>query len=176
MNNAARGRRLARPVRLTLASELGGDLDGAWWPYTASLASELPDLVDALMRRLGAVIDMSVNWSPLAGAPDLDALIPRAAKPLPGLQIRHQRVMVITGRDAVANLMVVPCMTTSALALMVLRQAAALPIAAHEVDSEMFRIAKTIVHAARVESVLQRLRTARATDVDSNIAESTTLT
>ena len=176
MNNAACGRRLARPVRLTLASELGGDLDGAWWPYTASLASELPGLVDTLMRRLGAVIDISVNWSSLAGSPDLVALIPRAAKPLPGLQICHQRVMVITGRDGGANLMVVPCMTTSALAVMVLRQAAALPIAPAEVDSETFRTAETIVRAARVESVLQRLRTARAADVDSTIAESPTPT
>ena len=174
MNNAACGRRLARPVRLSLASELGGDLDGAWWPYTASLADELPGLVDTLMRRLGAVIDISVNWSSLAGSPDLDALIPRAAKPLPGLKVRHQRVMVITGRDGGANLMVVPCMTTSALAVMVLRKAAALPIAPHEVDSETFRTAETIVRAARVESVLQRLRTARAADVDSTTAESPT--
>jgi Family of unknown function (DUF5994) len=165
MNNAACGRRLARPVRLTLASELGGDLDGAWWPYTASLSSELPGLVDTLMRRLGAVIDISVNWSSLAGSPDLDALIPNAAKPLPGLKIRHQRVMAITGRDAGANLIVVPCMTTSALAIMVLRQAAALPIAPHEVDSETFRAADNIVCAARVESALQRMRTARAVNI-----------
>ena len=172
MNNAACGRSLARPVRLTLASELGGDLDGAWGPYTASLASELPGLVGTLMRRLGAIIDISVNWSSLAGSPDLVALIPRAAKPLPGLQICHQRVMVITGRDGGANLMVVPCMTTSALAVMVLRQAAALPIAPHEVDSETFRTAETIVRAARVESVLQRLGRARVADGDSTIAES----
>src|ERR1700757_5019963 len=134
MNNAACGRRLARPVRLSRASGLGGGLDGAWWPYTASLADELPGLVDTLMRRLGAVIDISVNWSSLVGSPDLDALIPRAAKPMPGLEIRHQRVMVITGRDAGANLIVVPCMTTSALAVMVLRQAAALSIPPHQGD------------------------------------------
>jgi Family of unknown function (DUF5994) len=166
MNNAACRRRLARPVRLTLASELGDDLDGAWWPYTASLASELPGLVDALTGRLGHIIDISVNWSSLAGSPDLDALIPRAAKPMQDLEIRHervihQRVMVVTGRHAGANLVVVPCRTTSALAVMVLRQAAALPIAPNEVDTEMFRTADTIVRAARVESVLQRTRTAR---------------
>lgn len=163
MNSAACGRRLARPVRLTMAAELGGDdLDGAWWPYTASLASELPGLVDALTRRLGDVIDISVNWSSLAGSPDLDALIPRAAKPLPGLKIRHQRVMVITGSNAGANLMVVPCRTNSALAIMVLRLAAALPITTAELDTEPFRTADTIVRAARVESVLQRYRTIAA--------------
>jgi hypothetical protein len=99
-----------------------------------------------------------------------------AAKPLPGLKIRQQRVTVITGHDAGANLMVAPCMTASALAVMVLRQAAALHHAPHEVDSETFRTAETFVRAARVESVLRRLRTARAADVDSAIAESSTPT
>ena len=32
MTRAVRGRRLASPVRVTLALGLGGDLDGAWWP------------------------------------------------------------------------------------------------------------------------------------------------
>jgi hypothetical protein len=120
---------------------------------------------------LGDVIDIRVNWSSLAASPDLDALIPRAARPMPGLEIRHQRVMLITGRHAGANLMVVPCRTTSALAVMVLRQAAALPIAPHEVDTEVFRTADTIVRAARVESVVQRLRTARAANVDVTMSE-----
>ena len=62
MNSAARGRRLASPVRLTLAFDLGGDLDGAWWPHTASVARELPELTDALFRRLGQIIDIRVNW------------------------------------------------------------------------------------------------------------------
>ncbi len=158
-------RRLARPVRLTLASELGDDLNGAWWPYTASLANELPGLVDALLGRLGHVIDISVNWSSLAASPDLDVHIPRAAKPMPSLEIRHQRVMVITGRQAEANLIVVPCRTTSALAVMVLRQAAALPIAFNEVNTEMFHTADTIVRAARAESLLQRMRTARPENI-----------
>ena len=170
MNNAASRRRLARPVRLTLASELGDDLDGAWWPYTASLASELPGLVDALIGRLGHVIDISVNWSSLAGSPALDALILRVAKPMPRPEIRPQRVMVITGRDAGANLMVVPYRTTFALAVMVLRQAAALPIAANEVDTETFRTADTIVRAARVESALQRMRTARPENIAADEA------
>jgi hypothetical protein len=43
-------RRLVRPVRIALAFELGGDLDGAWWPHTASIARELPGLIGALHR------------------------------------------------------------------------------------------------------------------------------
>jgi hypothetical protein len=44
------GRRLSSPVRFTLAAELGGSLDGAWWPHTASIGRELPDLIDALRQ------------------------------------------------------------------------------------------------------------------------------
>jgi Family of unknown function (DUF5994) len=91
MNNAARGRRLASPVRVTLAFELGGDLDGAWWPHTASVADELPELTDALFMRLGRIIDISVNWSSMTGSPDLDSLNrPRVADP--GRAISRQRL------------------------------------------------------------------------------------
>ena len=125
-------------------------------------------MVDTLRRRLGDVVDISVNWSSLAGSPDLNALLPRAAKPMPGTEIRrNQRVMVITGSHARAKLMVVPCRTSSALAIMVLRQAAALPIMVAELDTETFRTADNIVGAARVESVLQRLRTVLADKVDA---------
>ena len=150
MNNAARGRRLASPVRVTLAFELGGDLDGAWWPHTASLASELPELTDALFTRLGRVIDISVNWSSLAGSPDLDSLNrPRMADS--GRPIA-QRVMTITGSKALAKLMVVPSRTSAALAVMVLRRAANLPIAGAERDTEPFLTADNIVRTAGLKA------------------------
>lgn len=56
---------MASPIRLTLASELGDELDEAWWPHTASVARELPDLIDALRRPQREVIDIGVNWSSL---------------------------------------------------------------------------------------------------------------
>jgi hypothetical protein len=42
MNGMTGSRRLARPVRLALATRLGRDIDGAWWPHTGSVAQELP--------------------------------------------------------------------------------------------------------------------------------------
>jgi hypothetical protein len=49
--NGMRGpRRSARRARIALATLLGGDIDGTWWPHTASVAGELPELVDALQR------------------------------------------------------------------------------------------------------------------------------
>ncbi len=151
MSNAARGRRLASPVRVTLAFELGGDLDGAWWPHTASVADELPELTDALFTRLGRIIDISVNWSALAGSPDLDSLNrPRIVDP--GRAISHQHLMTITGIKAPAKLMVIPSRTSNALAVMVLRRAADLPVAHAERNTEPFLTADQIVRAARAES------------------------
>jgi len=146
---STRSRRLASPVRVALASELGGDLDGAWWPHTASLANELPELTEALSKRLGRVVDISINWSSLAASPDLDSLNrPRVlASPPIGY-----RIMTITGSLASAALMVIPSRTSAALAVMVLRRAAHLPIGRAEREVEPFLAADRIVSAASAES------------------------
>ncbi|WP_081288470.1 DUF5994 family protein [Mycobacterium asiaticum] len=154
-----RGRRLASPVRLTLAHVLGSAIDGAWWPHTASIARELPELIDVLSPRLGEIVDISVNWSSLQASPDLDVLC--GAKPsLPGNLAIRQRLMTVSGSHASANLLVVPCRTSGPLAVMLLRQAADLPIMPIEIDSQMFRAGDHIVRAARAESELcdERLR------------------
>jgi len=152
MTGAARGRRLARPVRLTLAIDLGKSLDGAWWPHTASIARELPELIDALFARLGEIVAIKVNWSSLEGSPDLDAM--SGTRPaVPGKSMGHQRLMMVTGSDASANLLVVPCRTSTALAIMLLRQAASFPIMPFELATREFRTGEHIVVAARAESV-----------------------
>jgi len=162
MNGNVRGRRLASPVRLSLAFELGSSLDGAWWPHTASVAGELPELVDALSARLGEIIAMSVNWSPWEGSPDFDALNCRIIRD-PSAVIAHHRLMMVTGRTASASLLVVPCRTSNMLAVMVLRQAATLPIMPRERDTREFRTGEHIVRTARAEGALcaRRLGTAR---------------
>ena len=145
-------RRLASPTRVTLASVLGDDdLDGAWWPHTASVARELPELIDALDERLGQIIDIGVNWSAFDGVLDLDSLTRRGIDAIPGWKARHQRVMTVTGSHARVNLLVVPCRTTTALAVMVLRQAAGLPILPSHLDTPAYRAADDIVRAARAE-------------------------
>lgn len=50
-------RRWATPIGLTLATTLSGDLDGAWWPHTASMARELAELIEALEDPLGQVVE-----------------------------------------------------------------------------------------------------------------------
>ena len=106
MTSEPAGRRLSSPVRFTLATELGDGLDGAWWPHSASIARELPELIEALREPLGQVVDIGLNWSPLEGVPDLDLLNRRGVAATPGRETRRFRVMTITGSDARANLLV----------------------------------------------------------------------
>jgi hypothetical protein len=140
----ASGMRLASPVRLTLASRLGHDIDGAWWPRTPLISRELPQLVSVLVARLGPIVDINVNWSALQSQPDLNLHCWRGI---------HQHVMAVNGRDARANLLIVPHRTATALAVLVLRQAAGLPIYAAHRDSRAFQTADSIVRLARGESV-----------------------
>jgi Family of unknown function (DUF5994) len=139
----ATSRRTASPVRLTLCGELGRRVDGAWWPHTNRLARELPELVSVLHGRLGEVIDISVNWSMSENLPDLNSRT---------WQNKHQHLMTVTGRDASANLLIVPALTPGSLAGLVLRLAAGLPLSAAHQDTPIYRTAAEIVDAARADS------------------------
>lgn len=153
----------ARPVRLTLAETLTGGIDGAWWPYTHSVARELTYLVDVLAGRLGDIVDISVNWSSLHGTPDLNVAPARGR--LPGEKVRAKRVITVTGRDARTNLLIVPANTSRALAVMILRHAASLPVQFLHQDSDAYRAAADIVFTARAECA-QRTGADAAGDAD----------
>lgn len=142
--SAAGERRTVSPVRLTLASRLGHDIDGAWWPRTARMARELPELIAVLGTRLGEIIDIEVNWSSSQGPPRLDWY---------GWEARHQHVMTISGRNGSATLLIIPHRTATALAVMVLRRAAGLPIDPIHLDTQACRTADSIVRALRTQSV-----------------------
>ena len=144
MTSTPATRRLASPVRLTLASRLGNEIDGAWWPRTGLISRELPELVSVLDARLGRVIDINVNWSSLQRPPDLN---------WDGWRVIHQHVMTVVSRKARANLLIVPYRTGTALAVMILRRAAGLPIYPAHRDSRAFKAAGNIVRVARGESV-----------------------
>ncbi|OBF33869.1 hypothetical protein A5724_01480 [Mycobacterium sp. ACS1612] len=138
-------------MRFTLAFTLGSGLDGAWWPHTVSIARELADLTDALQEPLGKVLDIAVNWSPLQGVANLDLLNRRGIPAAHGGDNRQLRLMTFTGSSASADLLVVPCGTSMALAVMLLRQAADLPIRyAHQYTSA-YATAGAIVQAARAQ-------------------------
>jgi hypothetical protein len=143
---SAASRRTASPVRLTLCNQLGGRVDGAWWPHSNRLARELPELVGVLHGRLGEVVDISVNWSMSENLPDLNSR---------HWQNKHQHLMAITGRDASANLLIIPSQTPGTLAGLLLRIAAGLPLSAAHQDTPLFRTAAEILDAARGDGALR---------------------
>jgi hypothetical protein len=142
-------RRQVSPVRLTLASSLGHDIDGAWWPRTAHMAGELPELIAVLGTRLGAIIDIELNWSSSQSPPAFDSY---------GWEGMHPHVMTVSGRRASVNLLIVSHRTSAALAVMVLRLAANLPISPPHRDTQACRTADCIVRAARTQRASRGLR------------------
>jgi hypothetical protein len=151
MNNGPQERRLSSPVRFTLGSNLSSGLDGAWWPYSVSIARELSGLTAALRDPLGEVVDIGVNWSPLQGVLDLDLIHRRGVAATQGPATIQLRVMTITGSRARANLLVVPCRTSIALAVMLLRQAADLPVLYAHQHTPAYEAASVIVRDARAQ-------------------------
>jgi len=144
-------RRVASPVRVALAGVLGGDIDGAWWPRTAAMARELPDLVEALHPALGEVLGIDINWSAYSPTPVLSTMSPDMAAKI-GRNTPHHRLMVLAGRSAVISLLVVPSMTAPPLAMMVLRRAAERRIDDSEKASKEFQAADRVMRSAQAES------------------------
>ncbi|BBY40874.1 hypothetical protein MMAN_50080 [Mycobacterium mantenii] len=139
MSYAIGSRRQANPIRLSVARELGRHIDGAWWPRADRITNELPELVAVLTPLLGGVTAINVNWSSLQRPPDLN---------WPGWEGKRQHVMTVSGAQACANLLVVSYATHSALALMVLRHAANLPITGADRVKPAFIAADSILRAA----------------------------
>lgn len=137
---AIRTRRQANPIRLSVARDLGSDIDGAWWPRADRITNELPEVVAVLTPLLGDVTAINVNWSSLQRPPDLN---------WPGWERKLQHVMTVSGAHACANLLVISYATHAALGLMVLRRAANLPVEGVDRDKPAFILAGSILRAAQ---------------------------
>ena len=136
------GRCQANSVRLSVAVELGHEIDGAWWPHADRITNELPNLVAALTPLLGDINSINVNWSPLQRPPDLNWR---------GWEHKPQHVMTLSGTDKAANLLIISYATNSALAIMLMRCAANLPIDISDRDKAAFRTAGSILRAAQLQ-------------------------
>ncbi len=134
------GRRRTDPVRVSVARQLGGAIDGAWWPRADRITNELANLVAALTPLLGDIDSINVNWPPLQRPPDFNWA---------GWEHKRQHVMTFNGGQAHVNLLVIPYATYTALAVMVLRRAADLPIDVVDQGKPAFLTAGLIVQAAR---------------------------
>ena len=137
-------RRQANPIRLSVAHDLGHDIDGAWWPRADRITNELPNLVAVLTPLLGEITSINVNWQPLQRPPDFN---------WPGWEHKRQHVMTLSGTDGSANLLIIAYSTHSALSLMVMRCAANLPIDAADRDKNAFATAGSILRVAQQQLV-----------------------
>ena len=144
-------RRMASPVRVSLSATRGGDIDGAWWPRSAAMARELPDLVEALRPTLGDIVDISINWSANSPMPVLSTMSPDIAARIRG-NAPHHRLMFLVGQSVVTKLLVIPAMTSPALAVMVLRHAAQRGMPELDGETREFQAADRVMCAARTES------------------------
>ncbi|MGV0811074.1 DUF5994 family protein [Mycolicibacterium boenickei] len=151
MNGLTGARRLASPVRLTLARQLGADIDGAWWPHTASVASELPELVGALHRSLGEVVDIRINWSAAEGQLDLNTIV-TGNRWAQGMTLSRPRLMVVAGRTECVKLLVIPCKTSVTLGALVMRCAAGMPVEESVRRTPLFETADCVLRVAQTES------------------------
>lgn len=144
MINPIVGRWQASSVRLSVAAELGHEIDGAWWPQADRITNELPKLVAALTPVLGDIDSISVNWSPLQRPPDLNWR---------GWEHKRQHVMTLSGTLSgtlsSANLLIISYTTHTALAVMLMRCAANLPIEAADREKPAFLTAASILRAAQ---------------------------
>lgn len=139
MSSLVATRRQANPLRLSVAQKLGRDIDGAWWPRVDRITNELPGLVAVLNPLLGEITSINVNWPSLERPPDFN---------WPGWEHKRQHVITLNGGSGCANLLVIPYATYSALALMVLRCAANLPVKPADREKPAFLTAGAILRAA----------------------------
>ncbi len=119
MIGPAVGRCQANSLRLTLAVELGHEIDGAWWPHADRITNELPNLVAVLTPLLG---DIHLHQCELV-----------TAATTTGPQLAGVGAQAPARNDApVAHIIPPICSsfppTHSALAIMLMRCAANLPI------------------------------------------------
>lgn len=115
------------------------------------MVRELPDLVEALFPALGEVVDISLNWSAGSVTPVLSTMAPATAARIGWNAPRH-RLMSLVGSGATARILVVPAVTSAALAVMVLRQAAARHIPEVDFGTPAYDAAERVIRAARADS------------------------
>ncbi|WIY00483.1 DUF5994 family protein [Amycolatopsis mongoliensis] len=107
------------------AGSSAGFVDGAWWPRTAGLAAELPDLVAALAGRLGTVERVTYNlaaWDPPGRRLTIEGRVVR----LEGFRSQHPDTVTVIGASGRRRLtlLTVPPGTEPGTARQVLRRAA----------------------------------------------------
>ncbi|HWD02702.1 MAG TPA: DUF5994 family protein [Amycolatopsis sp.] len=116
-------RRTSR-VSVKPAGSPAGFVDGAWWPRTADLAAELPDLLAALAGRLGAAERVTFNLTAWE-SPGRRLIVGGRVVRLEGFRSQHPGTLTVigTGGQRRLTLLTVPPGTEPGTAGQVLRTA-----------------------------------------------------
>jgi uncharacterized protein DUF5994 len=85
-------------LRLKPKAPLTGYVDGAWWPWSDDLASELPDLLAVLSVRLGRIERVMYNLGEWAKAPT-KALFGERVVRLDGYRRQPINTLEVLGAD-----------------------------------------------------------------------------
>ena len=96
-------------LRLKPKAPRSGYVDGAWWPWSDDLTSELPDLLAVLSVRLGRIERVMYNLGEWATAPAKAMLGERAVR-LDGYRRQPINTLEVLGvnRDRIVLLVVPP--------------------------------------------------------------------
>lgn len=103
-------------LRLKPKAPVTGYVDGAWWPHSDELPTELPDLLAVLSVRLGPIDRVAYNLAEWAKAP-VKMLYDGRLVRLAGYNRQPVNTIEVTGTDRKKIvLLVVPAGTDSAIA------------------------------------------------------------
>ena len=100
-----------------------GFVDGAWWPYSTELATEIPALLAAITGRLGSIERVSYNlagWASASRRVDAGGIRVR----LDGFRTRPPDTIDVSGvNDHRVTLLVIPPTTDQSTAQDIMRRA-----------------------------------------------------
>lgn len=85
-------------LRLKPKAALTGYVDGAWWPHSADLQVELPDLLAVLSVRLGGIARVAYNRAEWATTTPRKMLIDNQVVRLDGYDRQPVHTLGVTGR------------------------------------------------------------------------------
>ncbi|MFG2990911.1 DUF5994 family protein [Streptomyces sp. NPDC048257] len=99
-------------LRLETTSSREGLLDGAWWPRTRDIETELPALISVLTGHLGAITRVGVDASAWNGLPPR-LVIDGQVVHLDSDPVGDDTVLITRGHNDLFALLVVPPDTTA---------------------------------------------------------------
>ncbi|WP_330354277.1 DUF5994 family protein [Streptomyces chartreusis] len=94
-------------LRLTTTHDRQGILDGAWWPRSRHLATELPGLISALSERLGPVTRIGLDTGAWDEMPTRMTVDDRVVH-IDAFSVGDDTVLVTRGDQDYFSLLVVP--------------------------------------------------------------------